>query len=102
MTSYRIPARLAHVVPEDQPDSSTAVFLMQLPDGFPVRLQDSGAWIWLLAADGEDDVAGAVGELVGLPRGAVEDDVNAFLESLVQHRLLDVDIRPAEPHPEPG
>ena len=98
MTTYRIPPRLAHVVPDGQPDPADTVFLMKLPDGVPVILRDSAAWIWLLAADGENDVAGALKDLLGLHRGDVADDVTNFLFDLVDGGLLDVDTPPMEEH----
>ncbi|GAA4407680.1 hypothetical protein GCM10023168_23990 [Fodinibacter luteus] len=91
MTGYRIPARLAHVVPDGAPDPPSTVFIMQLPDGVPAVLRDSGAWIWTVAAGGEEDVAGAIAELVGLTREAVADDVSAYLDDLVGRGLLEVD-----------
>ena len=98
MTTYRIPRRLAHVVPGDQPDPADTVFLMKLPDGVPVILRDSAAWIWLLAADGEGDVAGAVKDLVGLDRDDIGDDVEDFLVDLVDRGLLEVEAPSGEPH----
>ena len=89
MTVYRIPERLAHVVPDGEPDPPDNVFLMQLPDGTPQVLQNSAAWIWLLAAEGEPDVAAAVAPLVGRARQEVAADVEAFLADLVSRGLLD-------------
>jgi len=88
VTAYRIPARLAHVVPDGDRDLSSVVYLMRLPDGVPVVLRDSAAWIWQLAADGEQDVAGALASLLGLGREAVDDDVVAYLDELVARGLL--------------
>ena len=65
MTVYRIPEQVAHVVPDGEPDLPDTVFLMQLPDGSPQALRNSAAWIWLLAAEGEPDVAAAIAPLVG-------------------------------------
>ena len=89
MTAYRIPPRLAHVVPDGDDGLPSAVFLMRLPDGPPVGLQDSAAWVWLLAADGEPDVAAAVAELVGRPAAEMADEVNDFLDGLVGRGLIE-------------
>lgn len=86
MTTYAPPARIAFVVPEDVPTAQ--VFLMSLPDGTPVLLTGAGATIWILAADGEPDVAAAVGEAVGMPRDSVADDVEKYLVELVAQGLL--------------
>jgi hypothetical protein len=91
LTTYRIPRRLAHVVPDGEPDPADTVFLMPLPDGVPVVLRDTAAWIWLLAAHGEGDVAGAIEDLVGVDRGDIADDVTDYLVELVETGLLDVD-----------
>ena len=97
MTTYRIPRRLAHVVPGDRADPADTVFLMKLPDGIPVILRDSAAWIWLVAADGEGDVAGTVKNLLGLDRDDIGDDVEDFLVDLVDRGLLEVEAS-GEPH----
>lgn len=87
---YRIPPRVAHVVPDETGDPPSSVFLMPLPDGPPLVLYESAAWIWWLAADGEDDVASAVAELVGLPREDLVGDVTRCLDDLVERGLLEV------------
>lgn len=97
MTRYRIPHRVAHVVPDDQPNPPTQVFLMQLPDGPPVVLNDSAAWIWLLAAEGEEDVVNALGEMMGMLAEEIMTDVNSFLDELVTRGLLTIDHSPHSP-----
>jgi hypothetical protein len=87
--AYRIPPRVAHVVPEGEPDPPDSVFIMDLRDGVPLVLHASAAWIWLLAAEGEEDVAGAVADLTGLARADVVVDVERFLAELVGRRLLE-------------
>ncbi len=89
MTAYRIPNRVAHVVPDGEPDLPEALFLMQLPDGPPQVLHGPAAWIWLVAADGEPDVADAVAHLAGRPRQEVAADVEQFLADLVSRGLLE-------------
>lgn len=86
MTRYVVPPRLAFVVPEEAP--SAQVFLMQMPDGSPLLLTDTAAAIWILAADGEIDVPGAVGEAIGLDRESVADDVENYLADLMGRGLL--------------
>lgn len=90
MTAYRIPARVAHVVADDDTAAAGTVYLMTLPDGQPAVLRDSAALIWMVAADGEDDVAGAVAELVGLPTDEVSFEVERFLDELVALGALEV------------
>lgn len=86
MTTYSIPARVAHVVRDE---GEPQVFLMRLPDGPPVVLEGTGATIWLLAVDGVDDVAAAVADAVGECRETVADDVEAYLVKLVEIGLLE-------------
>ena len=95
MTAYRIPPRVAHVVSDGEPDLPEALFLMQLPDGTPQVLHGSAAWIWLLAVEGEPDVADAVAHLVGRPRHEVAADVESFLAELVSRGLLALEESPA-------
>lgn len=85
MRTYAVPARVAFVVPES---GGPHVFLMHLPDGPPLVLTDSAAVIWLLAADGEVDVAQAVSEVVGRSRQEVAVEVDAYLAGLVARGLL--------------
>lgn len=101
MRAYRVPERLAHVVgPRPSGDGDPTVFLVRLPDGLPVVLRGSAAMIWVLAADGEDDVATAVGALTGMARESVVDDVDRYLDDLVEHGLLD--LAPDEARPRNG
>ena len=85
---YDVPTRLAFVIPDDA--ETPQVFLMPLPDGPPVVLHDVSAVIWVLAADGEADVAGAVSHVVGRRRQEVNHDVTRHLEDLVSKGLLAV------------
>lgn len=89
MSAYRIPRSVAHVVPDGEPDLPNRVFLMQLPDGEPLVLQDSAAWIWLLAADGEDDVPSAISRVIGTEEANVRADVLSFLSELQRRGLLE-------------
>ncbi|EAP99597.1 hypothetical protein JNB_05475 [Janibacter sp. HTCC2649] len=86
MSSFAVPPRLAFVVPDDV--DAPQVFLMPLPDGPPVALEGISAAIWVLAADGEEDVVGAVGALVGKMPSEVGDAVEKYLQELVFRGLL--------------
>ncbi len=59
------------------------------PTDRPWCCTDSAAWIWLVAADGEPDVAAAVAELVGRPAAEMADEVNDFLDDLVGRGLIE-------------
>lgn len=85
MSRFVVPPRVAFVVPQTD---ATQVFLMVLPDGPPFILSDTAAVIWVLAADGETDVAGAVGDVVGVPREAIVTEVEEYLQDLVTKGLL--------------
>jgi hypothetical protein len=54
-------------------------------------LRDSAAVIWMVAAEGEDDVAGAVATLFGMSVEEVSADVERFLDELVALGVLVVD-----------
>ena len=95
MTKYRVPARVAHVVLDEALELPDTVFLMNLPEGLPLVLSGSAAWIWLVAADGEADVAAVVAEIAGRARGDVVTDVERFLEELVGRGLLTVELPPS-------
>ena len=85
MTRYGVPPRVAYVVADA---GTPRVFLMPLPDGPPLVLADTAAVIWILAADGERDVPAAVGDVVGRPREAVADEVDAYLADLLAKGLI--------------
>ena len=85
MSRFVVPPRVAFVVPQTD---ATQVFLMALPDGPPFILTDTAAVIWVLAADGAMDVAGAVGDVVGVPRETIATEVEQYLQDLVRKGLL--------------
>jgi hypothetical protein len=87
MSVFGLPRRVAFVVRDDS--DAPEVFLMQVPDGPPVVLRDTSALIWILAADGEDDVVGAVSRTVGVGRDRLEDHVVDHLQELVVRGFLD-------------
>ena len=95
MTVYRVPERVAHVVPDGEPDVPDTVFLMRLPDGTPQLLRDSAAWVWVLASDGERDVPAAVAQLLGVTKQEVAADVEVFIADLVGGGLLEEIAPPA-------
>lgn len=88
---YRIPERLAWIVrPPAREGAEAAAYLLRLPDGDPLALTGSAALIWVLAADGEADVPGALAELLGVPHAEVAESASAYLTGLVEDGLLEV------------
>jgi hypothetical protein len=85
---YRVPRRLGHVVVDDIASDPATVFLMDLPDGPPLVLRDSAALIWLVAAQGDSDVAGTVADVVGRPLREIEAEVADYLGELLNRSLL--------------
>lgn len=81
---YRNPERVAAVVEPPGAEDETSVYLCRIPDGAPVRLRGLAALIWVLAADGEQDVTGALTELLGEPPQHIGDQVDEFLTDLVR------------------
>ena len=92
---YRVPPRLAHVIVEPDTEPPT-VYLLQLPDGEPLILKGAGGIIWMLAADGADDVPAAVAAAFECPVETVADDVRHFLNELVTCGLLELDSSQSE------
>ena len=86
--SYGVPARLAYVISEDQQEGPPVVFVMPLPDGPPQALEGSAALIWIVAAEGEDDVPAAVAEAVARPIAEIGEEVRSYLDHLVDTGLL--------------
>ena len=89
MTTYGVPPRVAFVIPESDP---AQVFLMQVPRGHPLVLTGSTAVIWLLAADGADDVVEAVKNVLDVGSADVDREVTSCLEGLVSRGLLTVQV----------
>ena len=87
MTTYRIPSRVAHDVSE----GDASVYLMVLPDGPPLVLRATGAWIWLLAAEGVEDIVGEIARGTSSDPKAIRSEIDTFLDSLVQDGLLEVE-----------
>ncbi|WP_156465233.1 hypothetical protein [Knoellia sp. Soil729] len=86
MSGFCVPRRVAFVIPGDS--DAPEVFLMQLPDGPPVVLHGASAVIWVLAADGEEDVVAEVGRTMGVARDMLEGDVTTHLRDLVDRGWL--------------
>ena len=86
--SYRVPDRLGYVVDDQSADSSLTVFLMKLPNGAPLELAGSAAWIWVLATERED-VVEALAELTGESSAEIGATTAAFLQELVGQGLLE-------------
>jgi len=90
MTTYRTPKAVAHFVTGGDKDSPVTVYLMRLPDAAPQVLRGSAAVIWIVASEGEHEVAASVASLVGRTTEEVAGDVERFLEELVSAGLLEV------------
>lgn len=87
--TWRRPTRVGFdIVPGTDTDPVT-VYLLHLPDGEPQALRGSAALIWILAADGEPDVADALASLLGVARDDIAADVDAYLDVLVAQGWLE-------------
>jgi len=64
------------------------LYLTVVPDGRTVLLKDTARLIWLVAADGTDDVVREVAALVDLPVEEVSGEITTFLEDLTDRGLL--------------
>ena len=87
--TYRVPHRLGHVTLPPEGDRPVVVYLMPLPDGDPVGLHNTAALIWTIAADGEQDVAASLADLLADPVDTVLAEVEDFLAVLVAQRFLE-------------
>jgi hypothetical protein len=76
------------VLTEASGDGTAVVFLMPLPDGPPRVLEGSAALIWIVAADGEEEIADAVAGAFGQTAAEIADDVASYLSYLVASQLL--------------
>lgn len=90
---YRVPRRVAHLVTEsdvaDSGSDALRVSLLSLPDGVPLALTETAALIWVIAAEGSENVVEDVARNAHQPVEAVRNDVEAFLRDLVGRRLLE-------------
>ena len=84
---YRVPDNIAWV---DGADFGLAeeLYLTVVPDGRTVMLKDSARLIWLVAADGGEDVVAEVADIVGRPPAEIEGDVQRFLADVRARGLL--------------
>lgn len=92
MRRYRIPPRLAYVVTEGQAAAAQGglrVALFPVPDGIPVALTDTAALIWLIAAEGSDNIVHDVALGAAQSADDIRSDVVAFVEDLVSRGLLE-------------
>ena len=85
--AYRVPDNIAWV---DGADFGLAeeLYLTVVPDGRTVMLKDSARLIWLVAADGGEDVVAEVADIVGRPPAEIEGDVHRFVADLRGRGLL--------------
>ena len=83
----RVPDNIAWV---DGADFGMAeeLYFTVVPDGRTVLLKDTARLIWLVAADGTDDVVREVADLVDLPAEEVSGEITTFLEDLTARGLL--------------
>lgn len=86
MTSFRVPAALAHTVIDEE--SGPRVFLRHVPGGPNLLLESTGALIWCLATE-VADVPAEMAVLTGMPVDDIRADVLDFLDTLVADGLLD-------------
>lgn len=86
--TYRVPPQLAWVDGAAH-GMGEELYLSVLPAGRTVLLRDTARLIWLVAAQGSDDVARDVAHAVGLHREQVAEDVAAFVDDLVGRGLLE-------------
>lgn len=87
--SHRIPHRLGWTIVPPQGDEPVAAYLLAMPDGDPQALRGTAALIWTLAAEGETDVAASLADLLEVGVDDVRADVDAYLDTLVEQRLLE-------------
>lgn len=85
---FGVPARLAYDVEEPLDDAAPTVYLMHLPDGPSLVLTGMGAWLWLLAVEGEPEVVRVVAWATGEDVDVVGPEIRSFLENLVSDGLL--------------
>lgn len=88
--SYRRPERVASVVMPPSDERPVTAFLLHLPDGEPQALTRTAALIWVVAAEGDADVAASLAELVGESVSDIRQAVEDHLEVLVSQGLLEV------------
>ena len=84
---YRRPPRAAFVITEESP---AQLYVMALPDGEVQVMSETAALIWLCAVEEEPDIPACVASELGIDPLAITDEVAAFLDVLVELRILDV------------
>ena len=84
---YRVPDNIAWVDGADF-DMAEELYLTVVPEGRTVLLKDTARLIWLVAADGGEDVVAEVADIVGRPPAEIEGDVQQFLADVRARGLL--------------
>lgn len=84
---YTLAPDVAYVVADDFVPGDDAIYLMQVPDGAPIGLNGSGAFVLLAVLDGLDPVEAAAAAS-GLSADEVGPDVRVFVDDLVARRVL--------------
>ncbi len=87
--SYRRPERVAAVVLPPSDERPVTAYLLHLPDGEPMMLTETAALIWVLASEGDADVAASMADLVGEPVEDIRDAVEEHLVSLLRQGFLE-------------
>ncbi|MDQ6897118.1 MAG: PqqD family protein [Actinomycetota bacterium] len=94
MTRYRRPDDVAMVVGHRMEDHGLAevVYLSHLPSGSLMVLHGTSALVWseaLSVNPGGSDLVDRLADAVGLVPAAIRQDVMAFVEQLLDRRLLE-------------
>lgn len=82
---YSVPRDIAWAIDENHGDP--VLYLMRVPDGTPLALTGTAGLIWLLAIE-EDDVVGALNEVICDPPADLDQITRAYLDDLTSRGLL--------------
>ncbi|MDO5501321.1 MAG: hypothetical protein Q4F67_16755 [Propionibacteriaceae bacterium] len=86
--TYALPDDLAWVLLEPTAEEELRVYLMPLPAGEPVCLRGAAGLIWVIAGEGDADVAVSVADSLGVDPAGIRGEVDTFLTDLVVRGLL--------------
>lgn len=86
---FRAPRRLGHVL--EHTADGPVVYLCPLPSGPVTALTGSGAVIWTFAVEESDDVVELVAADFGVTPESIQEDVDDFLQGLLDVGLLEGD-----------